>query len=228
MAQSFNKNWMKFYDLLYNYDKWNIYITVDPASKKKKDSDFTVMTVIGLAPDGNYYLLWAVRDRLNLTQRTKLLFDLVRQWKPISVGYEEYGMQCDREHIEYVQGIENYRFNIIPLGGNMAKVDRIKRLVPIMENYRFYFPHRQNYVTADGKIHDFMAEFIRDEYITFPVCVHDDAFDCISRVLDPDLKAQHPKITTPNPVLVPIGNQNGVEIAQGNSYDPLKQMEMAK
>lgn len=218
-VQSFKTDWMRFYDTLVDWDKWNIYITVDPASKKKETSDYTVMCVIGLAPDNNYYLLHAVRDRMNLTQRTETLFTLVQQYKPIAIGYEEYGMSCDIEHIEYVQNQKNYRFTIVPLGGPMKKEDRIKRLVPIMEKFRFYFPHRMTYIAFDGKVHDFMLEFIRDEYETFPVCVHDDAFDCLARIVEKDLNAQFPKVTTTTPMALPINR--GPEIAIGTGYDPL-------
>lgn len=219
-VQSFKADWLRFYDSLHDFHNWNIYITVDPASKKKETSDYTVMSVIGLAPDRNYYLMDAVRDRMNLTQRTETLFRLVNTWKPIAVGYEEYGMSCDKEHIEYVQEQKNYRFAIIPLGGQVKKEDRIKRLVPIMEKFRFYFPHRLNFISYDGKIHDFIADFVKDEYETFPVCVHDDVFDCLARIVEKDLNAQFPKITTNTPVSLPIENQ--MEFAK-HEYDPLKE-----
>jgi hypothetical protein len=55
--------------------------------------------VIGLAPDENFYLLDAVRDRLNLTERGDKLFGMHRKWRPERVGYEKYGMQADIEYI---------------------------------------------------------------------------------------------------------------------------------
>lgn len=196
-AMGFNPNWLRHYDFLRNYQGWNFYILVDPASKKKRNNDYTVQVVIGLAPDNNYYLVDGVRDRMNLTERTKSLFKLVQQWKPIRVGYEEYGMGCDIEHIQYVQKEQNYRFNIIPLGGQQSKPDRIRRLVPIFENGRFYMPHRLIYLTTDLKSMDFVHDLIEEEYSTFPISAHDDMMDCISRIVEPDLQAVFPKLIDP-------------------------------
>lgn len=182
-VMGFDLKWLCYYNTT-DYKDYNIYILVDPAGKKKKDSDYTVMAVIGLAPDRNYYLLDGVRDRLNLTERAKWLFKLVKKWKPKAIGYESYGMQADIEHIEYVQEQESYRFKIVELGGRMPKEDRIRRLVPIFENKRFYIPRQLPFMGTDNKVHNFVKELIDEEYESFPVCGHDDGLDCISRIMD--------------------------------------------
>lgn len=193
-AMGFKKEWLMSYDFLNNHKMWNFYIVADPASKKKATNDYTVMAVIGLAPDKNYYLVDAIRDRLNLTERTNELFRLHRKWLPKGIGYEEYGLSCDIEHIQYVQEQEGYRFAITPLGGPTGKHDRIRRLVPIFENHRFWMPHQLLFIATDGKAHDFIKEFIDNEYTTFPVCSHDDMLDCIARITDADLKTVFPNI----------------------------------
>lgn len=198
-AMGFKTEWQKYYTTLGDTYGWNVYIIVDPASEKKKqhspDPDYTSMNVLALAPDQNTYWLDGVRDRLNLTERTDALFKLVRKWKPIHVGYEKYGLQADIEHIEFVMDrIENYRFNIIPLGGQMPKNDRIRRLVPTYEQGRFYSPLRILYRDVQGKDHDIVQEYNRDEYEAFPVSTHDDILDSISRIKDPEMNAKFPKI----------------------------------
>lgn len=192
-AMGFKREWLRHYDSLGDTDGWNKYILVDPASQKKKTSDYTVMEVIGLAPDQNYYLLEAVRDRLNLTERTSKLFELHRRHNPVAVGYERYGMQSDVEHIKYVMEEENYRFEIIELGGTLAKEDRIQRLVPVCEQGRFYMPNHLRFVDYEGRSRDYVQLFIDDEYMTFPVSTHDDMLDCRARILDPMLDAKFPK-----------------------------------
>jgi len=192
-SMGFKEEWLKYYDKLNDTKGWNKYILVDPASKKKTTSDYTVMEVVALAPDGNYYLIDGVRDRLNLTQRATKLFELHRKHKPMSVGYERYGMQSDIEHVQYVMEQENYRFNIIELGGALAKEDRIKKLIPIFEQGRFYMPKFLNFVDHQGKVQDYVALFIANEYLSFPVSVHDDMFDCRARILDPELHAKFPQ-----------------------------------
>jgi len=192
-SMGFKEEWLRYYDKLGETTRWNKYLLVDPAGEKKKSNDFTVMVVIGLAPDGNYYLLDGIRDRLNLTERAKRLFSLHRKWKPKDVGYEKYGMQSDIEHMKYQMEQENYRFNIRELGGPMPKIDRIKKLIPPFEQGRFYLPKILTFVDYEGKAQDFIKLFVENEYKSFPVCVHDDMFDCMARIMDENLGAIFPK-----------------------------------
>ena len=171
----------------------NKYIIVDPASEKKRGSDYTAMVVIGLAADHNYYLLDMVRDRLGLRERAECLIALHKQWRPRGVGYEKYGAQCDIEYIKIKQDELNYRFDITPLGGAISKVDRIRRLGPVIEEHRFYLPEvllKENY---EGKVVDLVHALIYEELTTFPVSHHDDMMDAIARIEDADLNALWPK-----------------------------------
>jgi phage terminase large subunit-like protein len=138
-ARDFEEEWLRYYeDTGGSYAGMNKYLLVDPASSKKKQSDYTAMAVIGLASDQNYYLLDAIRDRLNLTERAAALFALHRRWRPLFVGYESYGMQADIEYCYEKMRLDNYRFDIVVLGGKLAKVDRIRRMQPICEAGRFW------------------------------------------------------------------------------------------
>lgn len=208
-AMGFKEEWLMYYQSLSDFRSWNTYVVVDPAGEKKKGSDYTVIAAIGLAPDQNYYLLDAVRDRMNLTERTSKLFEFHRKYNPIDTGYEKYGMQSDIEHIQYVQEKENYRFNITALGGPMPKNDRIKRLIPVFEQKRFYLPQAITFKDYEGKTVDFVHDFVNEEYLAFPVCIHDDMLDCIARILEQKLDAKFPKKreiqkeTNPGPILNP-------------------------
>jgi hypothetical protein len=122
-AQGFRSEWLRYWPNE-NTEGLNLYLLVDPASGKKakqRKNDFTTMLVIGIGGDNNYYLIDGVRDRLNLAERAKWLFKLHRRWRPRSVGYEEYGLQADIEHMQHVMGEQNYRFTITPLGGAIPK-----------------------------------------------------------------------------------------------------------
>lgn len=197
----FKKEWLRYYKKLNQTETWNKYILVDPASEKKKSSDYTVMLVIGLAPDNNYYLLDGIRDRLNLTEKTSRLFDLHRKWNPIKTGYEKYGIQSDIEHIQYVMENENYRFEIESLGGSESKLDRIRKLTPIFETHRFYLPEKMHFKDFQGVEIDLIKSFIDDEYEVFPVSVHDDMLDCMARIVDPKLGAKFPLVQKPSEVV---------------------------
>ena len=182
-AQNFKIEWIKTWDAQ-NTNNLRIYILVDPASKKKKHSDYTAMFVIGLGLDRNYYIIDMIRDRLNLTERMQVLFGLHEMYRPVAVGYEEYGMQSDIEHLQYVMEQKNYRFPIFPLGGNVGKEDRIRSLVPVFEQGRIYLPQMCIRTTHDKKTLDLTKVFIEEEYKTFPVGAHDDMLDALARILD--------------------------------------------
>jgi len=90
--------------------------------------------------------------------------------------------------------LENYRFKIKPLGGSMPKEDRIRKLVPLFEFGRFKLPHRLLFSDYQDRLHDFIQEFKDDEYLAFPVSLHDDMLDDISRIVHPDLGASFPEL----------------------------------
>lgn len=191
--QGFKVDWFVKYSNKFNPDNLNKYILVDPAgSKKKKTNDYTVQLVVGTGSDGNYYVIDGVRDRMNLTERSKSLFNLVRKWSPIRVGYEEYGLQADIEHIKYLMEDENYRFTIVPYGGNVPKPDRIQGLVPLFNNGKIWFPQKCVFLGSDGQTHDLVTEFFDDEFKMYPVSSHDDMLDCLARILDPNMGISFP------------------------------------
>lgn len=190
--QGFKRDWLRYYEKI-KPDTLNTYILVDAASSKKKGSDYTSMWVVGLGADNNYYALDIIRDRLNLTERADRLFEWHRKWKPKQVRYERYGMMSDIEHIKARQEHEMYRFDITEVAGQTSKNDRIKRLLPIFEQGRFYLP-KSLFSTNWEKIPiDMVHSFIEEEYLAFPVGVHDDMMDSLARIAEPDLKLIWPK-----------------------------------
>lgn len=190
-TQGFKAEWLKW-AMASAADNMNVYIVLDPASAKKKDSDYTAGWVVGLASDRNIYVLDVVRDRLSLTQRADLVMNWHRRWNPIAVGYEHYGMQADIEHIRDRQERENYRFNIVPLGGSMPKLDRIRRLIPWFEQGRIFMPQALTKTNYEGAPVDLIKTFVDEEYEAFPVSAHDDMLDSLARILDDDMPASWP------------------------------------
>ena len=200
-AQGFKEEWLRYWPAEHAKGM-NVYILVDPASGRKiKESggggrttagkeqkntalDYTVIEVVGLGPDGNYYTLDRVRDRLNLTERGNTLLSLHRQWKPLKVGYQRYGLEADIEFIKHVQDQENYRFDIEPVHSPLSKSDRIKRLIPIYEGGRWFEAESIVRTDWEHKAVNLTKAFIREEYTAFPVCKHDDILDCKATILD--------------------------------------------
>lgn len=196
-TQGLKKEWLRFWDGG-NYSGMNVYILCDAAGSKKKGRDYTVFWVIGLGEDRNYYHLEVVRDRFNLTQRGSTLMELHRKWTrligkpPEQVRYERYGMMGDIEYIQQLQAQQNYRFHITEVAGQLPKEDRIRRLVPIFEQGKFYLLNSQHVTQHDGKTTDLVENFIHQEYLCFPVSIHDDMLDSLSRIAEPDLPLMWP------------------------------------
>ncbi len=192
-TQGFKRDWVRFHNGS-DGSNLNRYILVDPANTKKQTSDYTAIKVVGLGEDEKYYILDIVRDRLNLTERGDLLFRLHKKWKPINVGYEEYGMQSDINYIQDKMSRENYHFSISALKGSLSKNDRIRQLIPLFEQGRIFYPYSCFKTNYEGRTQDLVDIFLSEEYDAFPVPVHDDLLDVLARIVDPDLGAIFPRI----------------------------------
>lgn len=203
-TQGFKEEWLRYYNDV-RLDSLNLYFVVDPANEKKKRSDYTSMWCIGLGEDNNYYAVDMLRDRLSLTERARKLMQWHRKYRPIGVGYEEYGMQADIEHVETVMELEGYRFEITPLAGALGNNDRVRRLIPIFEQARMWLPVSKNYTDWEGTTKDMVEIFREEEYKPFPVGLHPDMLDSLSRILDDDMEANFPSRRQWAPIEYPDG-----------------------
>ena len=192
-AMGFKREWLRHYTKAPRQGTTNNYILVDSANTKRKESDYTAIWVIGLAADGNYYALDLVRDRLNLTERVDRLMSLHRKWKPKQVRWERYGNMSDTEAVKREQEDQNYRFDVIEVGGQTSKDDRIRRLIPIFEQGKFYLPRSLNVSDWQKNTHDLVHDFIEEEFYPFPTSLHKDMMDSLSRIAEPELKLVWPK-----------------------------------
>lgn len=196
--QGFRREWLRHYRRI-EPRQLNWYLCFDAASSKKKGSDFTAGWAIGLGRDQNYYCIPELRDRLNLKERADRLFDMHRRYRPRQVRYEKYGLMSDIEHFQSRMELENYRFTITEVGGQTSKQDRIKRLVPLFEAGRIWLPVSWNVTDWQKSTHDLVRDFIEEEYYPFPVGLHDDLLDSLSRICEPDLKLLWPMQAKPQP-----------------------------
>jgi predicted phage terminase large subunit-like protein len=200
-TQGFKRDWLRFYKSV-KPKQMNVYLLVDAASSKKRGSDFTAIWAVGLGQDGNYYALDMVRDRLNLKERSDRLFAMHRKWKPKQVRYERYGLMADVEHMKSRMEEENYRFTITEVAGVTSKVDRIKRLVPIFEQGKFWLPRSLHVTDWQKQTVDLVNAFVEEEYMAFPIPMHDDMLDALARICEPDLRLTWPteeKVTYVSP-----------------------------
>lgn len=188
-TQSFKRDDLRFYRPPVTGASMNVALLCDPANEKHKKSDWTAMVAIGKGPDHNYYLLRALRDRLSLQERAKALMDMHRALradgcKGIKVGYEKYGKDADIDYIKECMARESYHFDIKEVAGKLGKIDRIARLLPIVADHRFYMPPVLWYTTHERKTVDLIEQLINEEIMAFPVPIHDDMLDAITRIFD--------------------------------------------
>jgi phage terminase large subunit-like protein len=183
--QTFKREWLEHrYPADVSWDGMTRVLLCDPANSKTKKSDYTTMAVIGLGEDRNYYLLDFIRDRLNLSERASEYFRLHRKWRPHRCGYEEYGLQSDIQHLQDKMKNPPYHFEIDVLAGKLSKEDRINRLIPVCSEGRLWMPDALYRTNSEGKLEELISVLIEQEFLAWPVPVHDDGLDVIARVFD--------------------------------------------
>ena len=212
--QGFRRDWLKHYRKISHVDRMNGYILCDAASSKKKGSDYTAMFVVGLNVDKRRYVLDIVRDRLNLKERGDRLFALHRKWSNLGlrmqqVRYERYGLMADVEHLNARMEQENYRFRIVEVAGVTSKHDRVKRLIPLFEQGEIYLPESLHYTNWEGVPVDLVRAFVEEEYLAFPVGLHDDMLDSLARMEEPDLRLLWPMEEKPMELPPPVVRHEG-------------------
>ena len=198
--QGFKREWLRNYKVMspQMMKRMNLYILVDAANAKRKESDYTAIWVIGLNTDKNYYALDMTRDRLNLSERTSRVMDLHRKFAGmgcniVQVRYERYGLMADIDHIKTVQEQENYRFAITEVAGRAPKDDRIRRLIGVCEAGKLYLPETHYKTDYEKKPRDLVQAFIEEEYLPFPMSGHKDMLDSLSRIAEPDISLVWPQ-----------------------------------
>jgi phage terminase large subunit-like protein len=170
----------------------HIFIFVDPATTKNKNSDYTSISVIGVRnkPNGGKvtymtdkqkalnlekYLLDGVRDRMNLDETWNALKNIYLKWEEflnyygnnkysLSVHYESYAASRDIELIKSLQERDGIFFDIEKMGGKTSKEDRIKRLVPDLKAGNFKIPY---FIEKYSEIHSWKVREVEqgsDQY----------------------------------------------------------------
>ena len=164
-------------------------VMIVDAAKDNDDSDYTVITCVGRDRLDTWFLLDMVRDRLDLSSTAAAIFRMVEDWGITRVFYEEVAMQRDCEYIrEKMKDISMF-FSLVSIKPTprMHKNDRIKRLQPIFQEHRWRLPE-----TLPYKGRDLVQEFIKEEYMLFPVSKYDDMLDCLAYTQDEQVVVPRP------------------------------------
>ena len=195
--RQFDSGWIQWWNAPDQWSSMNRYIIVDPASKKGKGNDFTAIAVVGLGADQNVYLIDAVRDQLDPSERADTLVALVMQYKPKAVFYEESGMSADVHHLRTLMDRKQYHFNLYPVQAGGNKAARIETLQPLAKDGRLWMPKRLDRVSSEGAMYDVVQDFVRYEWTQWPKPTHDDLLDALCRVTDGSTTEDRKKFPIP-------------------------------
>ncbi len=220
--QEFKAEWIRRYET--RPETLNVAILVYPANSKNKGTSNSAFAVIGLDGHMNKYLLDGACHKMNLTERWTMLKRLRTKWlaqpgvQVVQVGYEKYGMQADLEHYKEMMRLERCPFPIDEVAwtrdGTESKDDRIRRLIPDHQNWRFFYPYDGEQTSAQrlaaelgksyliarpikrkdetGRVYDLFKKMMQNEYLYFPATTMKDFMDAMSRFYD--LKMNPPQI----------------------------------
>lgn len=184
--RKFKDEWVQYYDTL--PEGLSEYLLCDPASSKKKTSDFSVIERWGVDNEMNFYLLDGIRDKLSANERVDLYVSMAKQCSRLKGAKYEVigGRHGDLENIT-IKFIER-KLCITPKetkATTASKIDRIEqRLTGQFHAGKIYLPHSLKRVSQhDGKNYDFVQEYLL-EYRQFPFSEHDDILDCHSQLFD--------------------------------------------
>jgi len=85
----------------------------------------------------------------------------------------------------------------VEVGGITSKHDRIKRLIPLFEQGDIWLPESYHVTDWQKQTVDLVRSFVEEEYMAFPVGMHEDLLDALARMEEPDLKLVWPSTEKP-------------------------------
>lgn len=155
------------------------YLLVDPANEKKKKSDYTAMTVVGVGLS-NYFVVDMLRDKLGPEERIQTAIGLIKRYNIKDVGWEKVGLGNDTFYLEERRRAENLFFRIVEIKADTrSKVDRIRDiLVPQYTNGQWLWP-KKGKIVYHSRFEDRNVDMTNElemEFLNFPG-KHEDLLD---------------------------------------------------
>lgn len=147
LIQDSEINWYGRKELIQNKHIFNFYITTDFATSAKQHADFSVISVWAYNANGDWFWVDGMCERTTMDKSMDKLFELVTEYKPISVGVENTGQQGGfislfrREMMN-----RNIWFNFTTNGKSEGirptsdKLSRFSLVVPMFKAGKMYFP----------------------------------------------------------------------------------------
>ena len=178
----FNKGMIQYFDTIpegcFNY------LLIDPATAKKKKSDYTVMLVVSVIVINDKvckFIRDGIRDKIDSKKRVDTAIELSKKYDVKGIGWEAIGFQeTDCFYFEEKRRKEGLRTIATEIKSHAtAKEDRIRGLIPEYASGEWYWPEKGKIVRKSqfsGKAYD-LTEQLELELVDFPLSQHDDLFD---------------------------------------------------
>jgi phage terminase large subunit-like protein len=174
----------------YKYDKpkrerVTVVMTFDPASKKKKVSDYNGVIITAITRANKWYILDIYHDKWNPTERVNILFEVYDKYHADVFAIESVGFQeTIKFYAQEKMGKVNKFFTIRELSHHgRQKHDRIRGLIPRFENGCIYLPVSCSHKNWENTTEDNVKKLL-DEMVFFPFYKFDDLLDTLAYLLD--------------------------------------------
>ena len=165
--QTFKQSWFKYYKELPK--RCNTFVFIDPALSEADTADYTGIIVIKVDVNGDWYICYAKRHRINPTELVQFVFKLNQEWQPQVIGIEEIAFQ---KVLLYFLGEEMRRRNVvIPVTGSKYSTDKSKQTRILSLVPRFEWGH----IYLSQGLTDLEIELLQ-----FPRGSHDDLIDSLA------------------------------------------------
>ena len=165
-------------------DRMNKVLLVDPANEKKKRSDYTAMTVVGVSRT-NKVIVDLFRDKLGPDERINKAIELIVRYEVRDVAWEKTGLSNDTFYFrKKLDEKKLFHVTIYEIGAQtIAKNDRIRDiLVPQYNEGEWLWPREgvlSYYSNFEHKTID-PIEDLKLEFLQFPFGKHDDMLDTLT------------------------------------------------
>ena len=175
-AVQFDMGLIKYFDPDSITKKLNVFILCDFAYSRQTWADDSAIVVVGVDEDNSYYILYADKDKWGDVGTTEKLIEVAGKFKTNlrMVGVEVRSFGFVQKRMIEAKRKSDLNFALTELKpGNRSKSERIKALIPLLEDGRFYM------VKGLRKLEDEMYRFKGVELKR-----GDDLMDSLAYILD--------------------------------------------
>lgn len=127
----------------------NCYFTIDGASSQESDACYRAIVVNCIDENNKWFIVHVAYGRWDSAEFIRILFDLVKEWKPEAVGIEKGWFKQILEPFIYDHmSKKQVYFDIVGIehGKQGSKLERVKMLGPRFKAHDIWFPQEGDWL----------------------------------------------------------------------------------